>query len=161
LHGYQRACAEYGLDPDAVLHLRAYWAPYGKDPDARDWVWDALAQSFAAHPEITAILAESDHVAVQLYEALTLAGVRVPEEISLVGFDDTHVIANSSGENALTTVRVPLFELGCEAARLLLAILGGHAAPTTQVTLPVDFVPRHSTAPPRTTGPLRVPAALA
>jgi LacI family transcriptional regulator len=158
--GYARACTEAGLDPTAVLHECKGFQPYGKDPAARDWVWTGLAQSFTEHPDITGILGQSDFVSDQVYDALRLAGLRVPEELSLVGFDDTHVIPGPTGANMLTTVRVPLFDLGVEAARLLLALLRGEAAADTQRVLPVDFVPRASTAPPRTTGPLRVPATL-
>ncbi|MHB9024911.1 MAG: LacI family DNA-binding transcriptional regulator [Armatimonadota bacterium] len=147
--GYARACADAGLDPAVVLHECTGYHPYGKDPNARDWVWSALNEALTAHPAITGILGQSDYVAHQVYQALLINGLRVPEDYSLTGFDDTHVIPGPDSDNILTTVHVPLFEIGVEAARLLLAIMRGEAAPDAQRVLPVEFMPRASTSPPR------------
>ena len=148
LEGYRRACRERGLDPEQVLHFNSWWRPYGRDRRARDWVWEALCEAREAYPETTAILAPNDLAAVQYYEALAMNGIRVPEDLSLTGFDDTHVIPEGKGGNLLTTVHVPLEEIGQEAARLILRQLAGEALPGAQIVLPTHLVPRGSVASP-------------
>jgi LacI family transcriptional regulator len=94
----------------------------------------------------TAVLITNDYVAVGAMEALSIAGISVPQEISLVGFDD---LAQSS--IALTTLKADLVELGRIAARLLLDQIAGHAD-TAGTVVPLDLLVRGSTAPPLRVG---------
>jgi LacI family transcriptional regulator len=149
LRGYERACVDFGLDPGDVLHKCTYFHAYGKDETKYDWVWEAVSKSLADYPGITGIMADNDLVATQIYNALQIGGLRVPDDISLTGFDDTHLIAGQNNENILTTVHVPLFEMGIEAARLMLKILNGEEKPDARRMLPVEFVPRTSVTSPR------------
>jgi DNA-binding LacI/PurR family transcriptional regulator len=93
----------------------------------------------------TAIFAASDTQALGALEAARELGVKVPEELSVVGFDDID-IASYAG---LTTVRQPLFESGRRGAELLLHALEGHPHPPGVETLPLELVVRGTTAPPR------------
>jgi DNA-binding LacI/PurR family transcriptional regulator len=99
---------------------------------------DALL-GLAAPP--TALLCATDQIALGALEALAERGVRVPEDVSVTGFDDIPAAAGAE----LTTVRQPLVEKGRQAGRLLLE-------PNTEreVILPLELVVRGSTGPPRT-----------
>jgi DNA-binding LacI/PurR family transcriptional regulator len=111
------------------------------DAAGADWARRELPAALAAEPRPTAVLAATDRLALAALEAARDAGLRVPEDLSVVGFDDVPGAARS--HPALTTIRQPLLEKGELAGRLLVA------APTRQVAiLPVELVVRGSTAPP-------------
>jgi len=96
-------------------------------------------------PEVTAVFALNDPTAVGVMAALRdELGRRVPEEVSVVGFDD--VPAALDVTPTLTTVRLPLEEMGERAMRLLLDA-PGHAPRTVRIK--AEVVARASTAPPR------------
>lgn len=93
----------------------------------------------------TAIFAASDHVALGVWEELRRSGVRVPEDCSLVGFDD---IPDSRLTNPpLTTVRNPFLELGRELARLAIEKTTAPCAAIPEVLLPTEFMMRGTTWP--------------
>jgi LacI family transcriptional regulator len=94
----------------------------------------------------TAIFAGSDQQAMGTYEAARLAGLRVPQELSVVGFDDLPLCQWLSPP--LTTVRQPLEEMGRTAARTLFQLLDGQTLVSTRVELATELRVRHSTAPP-------------
>jgi DNA-binding LacI/PurR family transcriptional regulator len=105
------------------------------------WTRQPLPAALAADPRPTAILAATDRLALGALDAARAAGLRVPEDLSVVGFDDLPGAAGSLP--ALTTIRQPLLEKGEMAGRLLIAAPLDHAA-----ILPVELVVRGSTAPP-------------
>jgi LacI family transcriptional regulator, repressor for deo operon, udp, cdd, tsx, nupC, and nupG len=93
----------------------------------------------------TAVLANSDELAFGALHSIRRHGLRVPEDVSVVGFDD-HEVAESIG---LTTIRQPVTDLGGRAARLVLDQLeSGPGAPVHE-ELPTSLVVRSSTCPPR------------
>ena len=96
--------------------------------------------------EFTAIVAGNDLMALGCIDALRAAGLRCPEDVSVVGFNDMDWSDRFSPP--LTTVRVPHHELGVRSADLLLERLGDPAAPARHLVLPVELVVRGSTAPP-------------
>lgn len=93
----------------------------------------------------TAVVAESDEVAMSLVPALGRAGLRVPTDISVLGFDD-NVLAPLFD---LTTIAQPVAELGAQAARMALGLVSGSEAEATHRELPTRLVLRGSTAVPR------------
>jgi DNA-binding LacI/PurR family transcriptional regulator len=94
----------------------------------------------------TAIFASSDVQATGVLAAARSAGLRVPEDLSVVGFDDIEI----SAYGGLTTVRQPLFESGRLGAQMLLDQLNDDGAPRATVhELPLVLVERSTTAPPR------------
>ena len=103
-------------------------------------------------PEFTAILAGNDLMALGCIDALREAGLRCPQDVSVVGFNDMDWSDRFSPP--LTTVRVPHHELGVRAADLLLERLADPAAEARHVVLPVELVVRGSTAA-CSTGPPR------
>ena len=110
----------------------------------------------AARPRPTAVFASSDVQATGVLAAAAALGLRVPEDVSVVGFDDIEISAYAG----LTTVRQPLFESGRLGAQLLLAALAGDERPWSEGDpgvdaelamthqLPLELVVRATTAPP-------------
>ncbi|WP_255342282.1 LacI family DNA-binding transcriptional regulator [Nocardiopsis sp. CNT312] len=95
----------------------------------------------------TAVFAGSDLQAMGVYEAARELGVRIPEDLSVVGYDDLPV-ARWTGP-PLTTVRQPLIEMAEEATRMALALARGERPANLRLDLATDLVVRASTAAPR------------
>jgi LacI family transcriptional regulator len=99
---------------------------------------------FAERP--TAIVAATDEVAAGVIEAARRKTLRVPEDVSIVGFDDTEVGRLLSPP--LTTVRQPLREMGRVALRTALRLATGEQLDSHHVELATEIIVRNSTAPP-------------
>jgi LacI family transcriptional regulator len=133
--GYRRALAAAGLPvEDELVLLR----PHGHD--AAEIVERLLG--LPAPP--TAIFAASDQQALSVIDALGATGLRVPEDISVVGFDDVELARFAD----LTTVAQPLAISGAKGAHLLLSSLDGSEISTPRQHLPLELVVRGTTAPP-------------
>lgn len=137
--GYQQALRAAGLSWRQVPMVEAG----GFDQAATQ---RAVGLLLDESPGLTAILASTDVLALQTLRELRVRGIRVPEEVSVVGFDDVPAAAPAG----LTTMAQPLVEKGRAAARLLLQGIRGGQRST--VILPTELVVRSSTAPPRPGG---------
>ncbi len=93
----------------------------------------------------SAILATADVVAFGALDAVRSRHLRVPDDVSVVGFDD--VPQASQVYPPLTTVQQPLYEMGRAAVRLLLSYIRGEEPVTSRVVLPTELIVRASTAP--------------
>ena len=109
-----------------------------------------MSQLLSLREPPTAVYAHSDEVAVGAMRTLRRAGLRIPEDISVIGIDD-HPLAELTD---LTTVSQPVRQQGLLAGQMVLGLLQGDDIERA-VTMPTRLVIRQSTAPPRTT---RVPA---
>lgn len=94
----------------------------------------------------TAIFAANDGTAFGVLRAAERLGVRVPGDLSLVGFDD--VTSSALTSPALTTIRQPLQEMGAAAVRMLLTLGRGMTPPEVHPLFPTSLIVRRSTAPP-------------
>jgi DNA-binding LacI/PurR family transcriptional regulator len=142
LLGYRAAVEAAGLEWGAVpVEERR---PYGQEAGRR-----AAAALLERADRPTALLAMSDELAFGAMRAAEELGIAVPEELSVVGFDDTPPA--ELARPALTTVHQPHHDKGVAAARWL---LDPDARPASQV-LPVELVVRTSTAPPPPPAPGR------
>jgi LacI family xylobiose transport system transcriptional regulator len=94
----------------------------------------------------TAVVTANDLQAVGVYEAARQAGVRIPADLSVVGFDDLPFTQWTGPP--LTTVRQPLVDMGATAARMVLSLASGQQLAHTRVELATSLVVRQSTAPP-------------
>lgn len=140
LAGHRAALAAAG-----VPHRPAYVRHAGPDRlSARHRMRELL--DLPAPP--TAVFVCSDTLALGVYEALAERGLRVPDDVSVVGFDDLPE-ARWAGP-ALTTVRRPFAEMAATALRLLLRLRDGDLPEGTRTELPTRLVRRASTAPPAT-----------
>ncbi len=145
LRAFRQAVAEHGLaaaDPELVAMASAWTETEG----AR-----ALAELLDRPTSFTAVAAGNDMLALGCYETLRTRGLRCPERVSVAGFNDMPFIDKLSPP--LTSVAVPKYDVGAEAARLLLDQIAGHRGPARVVTLPTRLVPRGSTAAPRLASP--------
>jgi LacI family xylobiose transport system transcriptional regulator len=95
----------------------------------------------------TAVLCGNDLQALGVYEAARQAGLRIPEDLSVVGFDD--ITAGRWSGPPLTTVRQPMVEMGATATQLVLALAAGQPLAQTRIELATSLIVRDSTAPPR------------
>jgi LacI family xylobiose transport system transcriptional regulator len=120
----------------------------------RTGMWFSFEEGFAHGRELlrladppTAVLCGNDLQALGVYEAARQAGVPIPGELSVVGFDDISY-ARWSGP-PLTTVHQPFAELGAAAAGLVLALAAGEAVTQTRIELATTLTVRASTGPVR------------
>ncbi len=104
-----------------------------------------LAYELLSQPEPpTAIFAYSDTQAFGVLEAAQDLGLNVPQDLSVIGFDDIELAEYLN----LTTIRQNLVESGEIGANLLLQMLSGAHTPTQKITLPIELILRQTTAPP-------------
>lgn len=103
-------------------------------------------QVIAADPQVTAVFVANDQMALGVYKALAEAGLSVPDDISVVGFDDTPEA--DSYHPALTTVRMDFAEVGRQCVDRLLRLIQGEVLEPTKAVRP-ELVVRASSAPPR------------
>jgi len=96
-------------------------------------------------PGVTGIFTCNVAMAIGLMQYLKEKGYRIPEDISIIGFDD--VEADLSLDPSLTTIKVPKIELGIEAMRLMLDMLQNAHATPKKILVPVELVERKSTGP--------------
>ncbi|HEY5457758.1 MAG TPA: LacI family DNA-binding transcriptional regulator [Acidothermaceae bacterium] len=94
----------------------------------------------------TAIMTGADLIALGAVDAARKHGLRVPDDLSVVGFDDLPQAMQTFPR--LTTVRQPLHDMGQAAVRALLSIIDGNPPPTQHMQLPTSLIVRGTTAPP-------------
>ncbi|HWQ11250.1 MAG TPA: LacI family DNA-binding transcriptional regulator [Roseiflexaceae bacterium] len=134
LSGFRRGLQELGLElpPERIAP-----GEFSRDGGLR-----ATLDLLDRHPQLTAIFALNDLMAIGALAALRARGICVPHQISVVGFDDIPIAEDVTP--ALTTVRVPMVELGEHAVQLALAPPG---SPFQLEYLPTEVVLRASMAP--------------
>lgn len=137
LAGYRAAAARYGICWSGV----PVWAGTDSTVDEGD---AGAAAVLACTPRPTALLCLSDRLAEGALRAVTRAGLRVPDDLSLVGFDDAPPLAATLN---LTTVHQPSRNKGAHAATALLDLLAGRPAVFRQ-EMRAQLVPRGSTSRP-------------
>jgi LacI family transcriptional regulator len=142
LRGIRAALAAAGLPEDPGLYRHSDWSTEG--------AYRAAADLLDTRPDLTAIVAESDMMAIGVLRALHEHGLRVPEDVSVTGFDDIDLAAYTLP--SLTTVRQDTEAMGGAAVKALLEFVdGGPGRAPEPLRLPTELVVRHSTAPPRVT----------
>ncbi|WP_298802332.1 LacI family DNA-binding transcriptional regulator [uncultured Pseudokineococcus sp.] len=138
LDGCRTGLAEAGLDLDPSL------VRYGNFHVEGGYTHGSQLLSRPDRP--TAVFAGSDYQALGVLRAARELGLRVPEDVSVVGYDDLPV-ARWIGP-ALTTVRQPLQEMAGTATRMVLDLARGERLATPRIDLATELVVRESTAPP-------------
>ena len=135
---YRAAMAELGLEVDEgqVVYCDAYSIEAGRR---------ALTALLERRRDFTAALAGNDLIALGCYDALRDYGLTCPDDLSIAGFNDMPFIDKMAPP--LTTVRIRHYDLGAEAARVLLGEIdgGGNGAVATRIRLPCELVVRGST----------------
>lgn len=142
--GYQRRAAfiacmrDHGLKADRklIVNCKAYSEAEGKQ---------ALTKLLAGTQRFTAVVAANDLMALGCYDALKAAGLSCPDDVSITGFNDMPFA--DKFHPPLTTLHVPLYEMGVEAARTVLHLIEQAPGQARVIELPPRLVIRGSTAP--------------
>ena len=132
LAGYRQALEARGLPTDVALIAEADYTEEGGRA--------AMQRLLARRP--TAVFAASDMMAIGAMKAIKEAGLCIPQDVAVIGFDDLPVA--SIVEPALTTVRQPIDQLGATAADVLLNLIGQEVEAPQHVILPTQLVIRAS-----------------
>lgn len=139
--GFLQAMSAAGLPvPDGYVSFAAAFT----EDEGRRACQEVLAAGAGPEP-ITAIVAANDRLAMGCYDELARAGLRCPEDVSVVGFNDMPFIDRLTPP--LTSVRVPQREIGLAAADLLLEQLEDGLEPAPETLLAPTLIVRASTAP--------------
>jgi DNA-binding LacI/PurR family transcriptional regulator len=134
LEGYQAALRDFGLtyNPRIVIE---------RQPTLNEGR-EAMQKLLSMRQPPTAVFAASDMLALGALAAAREKGFRIPEDVSVAGFDDIDFAAFSSPP--LTTVRVPAREMGEMAVEMLMDTMEGNSGEVTQITLDTELVIRES-----------------
>jgi LacI family transcriptional regulator len=138
--GCREALQEAGVSLDPALDIVA---------GAGEPAGYAAMQRWLALPEPpTAVFVHNDMLAVGAIRAILDAGLRVPDDISIVGHDDTSIIGYLNPR--LTTIKFPVMEMARRAGQIILELVQQPGSlPAQTIILPVELVIRDSTAPPK------------
>ena len=136
LDGYRDALRDAGLGADAELVATGDFTSEGGST--------AMEALLDRCPDIDGVFAASDLMAAGALGVLVARGRRVPEDVALVGYDDSPIAA--AMQPSLTSVRQPIEEMGPEAVHLLLDAIERADRPPRRVVLATDLVPRASSA---------------
>jgi LacI family transcriptional regulator len=134
LEGYKKALKKYGIPLDDDLLSVG-------DIDVKDG-YERTKQLFEKELDFTAIFVYNDMMAFGAMQAIKEKGLRIPEDIGLVGYDD--IPFSSLISPALTTIRLKKQELGAESVKLLLSRINGNRKKTKKVMLGVELQVRES-----------------
>ncbi|MFJ9032399.1 LacI family DNA-binding transcriptional regulator [Streptomyces sp. NPDC102274] len=134
LRGYEEAVREHpaGPAPARIAH-----GDFTEESGRR-----AMAELLRLHPDLDAVFAASDLMAVGALHTLRAAGRRVPEDVAVVGFDDSPLARHTDPQ--LTSVRQPVEEMGRTMARVLLETINDSSAAWQHVVLRTELVRRAS-----------------
>ena len=136
LRGYRAALAAVGVMPDQRLEVESDFSDRGG--------FQATEALLELPDPPTAIFAFNDMLAIGAMQAARARGIRIPEDLSVIGFDDT--FEASIVTPTLTTVRQPLAEMGRMAVALLVRLLQNQRIEALHVELATKLVVRESTA---------------
>jgi signal transduction histidine kinase/CheY-like chemotaxis protein/ABC-type sugar transport system substrate-binding protein len=134
LRAYRSAMTEYGLDLDDRLIV------YGSHTTAGGR--QAMRRILGQGVPFTAVLASNDSSAIGVVEVLREAGLRVPQDVAVIGFDD--LLEAGAQLPPLTTVHYPAFEEGYQSLKLLLDYIAGRVVEDVTVRVPTRLVIRES-----------------
>lgn len=141
-HANFKAAKELGIELHEELMIYL-----SKDSHSPEISYPGIRRLIKSGHPFTAVLCFNDVSAMGTIRAIHEAGLRVPDDVSVLGFDDIQSAAYQVP--SLTTIRQPLQKMGSSAAQLLLKKLAGEAIPEFIQVAP-ELVVRESTAPPRT-----------
>lgn len=141
ISGYKRALEDAGIEFDETLLKSMPFSDAHARSVMKNWLLENPRESL---PD--AVFCANDQMALGCVESLLAAGIRVPEDVSVCGFDDTLVARVTVP--SLTTVRQPLREMGMEAVKLLLERIEGDEQPRKEkpkaIVFPTELVVRNS-----------------
>jgi len=140
LAGYQAALTDHDIRSDPTLVVE------GNFLQPRGFTAGQILLSLPERP--TALFASNDSMAFGVMEAARDRGLRIPDDLSVIGFDD--IAEAATVHPPLTTVRQPLEQMGRTAARMLLRLIEAPETPVERIILATELIIRNSCQPPPT-----------
>ncbi len=137
LDGYKKALEE------SKIKFNPRLVDIEENYPARTNGYNAAKRLFTKNKDITAVFACNDAMAIGVMQYLKETGIKVPNDVSIIGFDD--VVSEDSSEPSLSTIRVPKMELGVEAMKLMIDLMKNGVPETKKTTVPVELIVRKST----------------
>lgn len=136
LEGYKSALANYNIPFDSDLIFQGDYTQAKGDEGTRHFL------DLPSPP--TAIFSSNDIAATGVIKAANARGINVPEDLSVIGFDDIPIASELNPK--LTTIRQPLQEMGSIATQLLLDLINNNENKPNSMILPIEIIVRESTA---------------
>jgi LacI family transcriptional regulator len=134
IHGYRQALAEHDMPCDeALLTIGHFTLQSGKE---------AMARLLDMHHPPTAVFVSSDRMALGAMREVRDRGLRIPEDLAIVGYDDLFVAGHTSPP--LTSVRAPIDAMSMRATQMLIDTIRDERVEPRQVILPTELVVRES-----------------
>jgi len=137
LNGYRQALSEASIKQEETLVIKGDWSA--------ESAGRAVQELLASATPFSAIFAQNDRMAVGTIRALRDSGLRVPQDISVIGYDDIPLA--SYFDPPLTTIRQPMDEFGRHGAQLLVDSIQNPKYSPKQVRLDTQLIKRNSCAP--------------
>ncbi len=148
LTGYREFMTSIGAEPEDLL-IKPYPVGHidglGRDKEAG---YQQTMQLLSRHPEVTAVACANDELALGCYKACFDKGMKIPEDMSVIGCDDQSFVRFLSP--GLTTLSLPLIQTGKRSIHYIANFLRGNMDRLPQERLTAGLVVRGSAAPPRT-----------
>ncbi|MGE5400285.1 MAG: LacI family DNA-binding transcriptional regulator [Ignavibacteriales bacterium] len=135
--GFKVALENSGIIYDNTMSITDEGYP------SRENGYNAAKRLLSMNPNITAIFSCNDAMAIGVMQYLREKNYKIPEDISIIGFDD--VEADLSLDPSLSTISVPKIEMGVEVMRLMTEIIKDKTRTSKKVLVPVDLITRKST----------------
>lgn len=137
LEGYRAALSDKGIDlrPEFVQNGNFY----------RNTAQEKMVKLLELSERPTAVFVASDEMALGAVRAIREKGLKIPEDVSLVGFDDNPVCKEMSPQ--LTTVRQPISAMGKLSAEMIIRLMDKEEKPGIRTTIPTELVVRESCKP--------------
>jgi DNA-binding LacI/PurR family transcriptional regulator len=132
--GYQKALIEAGIEPDDSLMQEGTYTPASG--------LKAMKKLLEASPRPTAVFVASDVVAMGALQAIKRAGLRIPQDLAVVGFDDIPLA--DFYDPPLTTIHIPSYDLGWAAGERLVRLVQGESLDQEGVLLESELIVRKS-----------------
>jgi LacI family transcriptional regulator len=132
LEGYEKALTERGRNPDQSLIVEGDFTEVGG--------YYAMQRLLPAKPD--AVFAASDLMAIGAMRAAREAGLRIPEDVAFVGYDDVSVARYASPQ--LTTIRQPIAQFGVNAVGILIDLIENGIQPVRRIIMNTELVIRES-----------------
>jgi DNA-binding LacI/PurR family transcriptional regulator len=148
--GYKRALLDYGLPFDQSLvcdRLKTSASElefFGTARGNSQHDVEVMVEFLKNKERPSAIFAINDLVALAVVEAASLVGLRIPDDLALVGFDDIDIVSHL--ETPLTTMAQDKYAIGAQAAEFLIDKIEGREKGNRQIVIPTKLIVRRSTA---------------
>lgn len=143
-HAFAAAVVDAGIGSDAFMVRLGMEGPIGQETN---FVFRETTALLSSAHRPTAIVCGNDEMALQAYLAALHLGLRVPEDVTIVGFDDFRTISLAL-KPELTTVALPYFDIGLQGAEMLEAVVTGRASEVERRIISCPLVVRASSLAP-------------